>query len=183
MLFTAGRPGAGTAPVEGVEPGTFALELIHLAHRRARPGHRRHLPLELGARPVRRAGHRLYRDRTVDRTADRHAGNHGGMSPWTVRNTFIAWGVDFKRGATIRTPVSNVDITPTLLALIGFDRDATLPRFDGRAIVEAFVDGPDEEQIPMQTITHVSRRRTAAIALPSRSAKWARNVTSTRAGG
>jgi hypothetical protein len=31
-----------------------------------------------------------------------------------------------------------------------------LPRFDGRAIVEAFVDGPDEEQVPMQTTTHVT---------------------------
>jgi len=72
-----------------------------------------------------------------------------------VRNTFIAWGVDFKRGTTIRTPVSNVDITPTLLALLGFDRDATLPRFDGRAIVEALIDGPDQEQVPSQTTTHI----------------------------
>ena len=59
------------------------------------------------------------------------------------------------RSAVIRTPVSNFDITPTLLALLGLDRDATLPRFDGRAIVEAFVDGPDEEQVPMQTTTHI----------------------------
>ena len=78
------------------------------------------------------------------------------MSPWTVRNTFIAWGVDFKRGATVSTPVSNVDITPTLLALMRLDGDATLPSFDGRAIVEAFVDGPDEEQVPMRTTTHVT---------------------------
>jgi arylsulfatase A-like enzyme len=83
-------------------------------------------------------------------------GNHGSMSPWTVRNTFIAWGADFKRGTTIRTPVSNVDITPTLLALLGYDRDGSLPRFDGRAILEAFADGPDEEQVPVQTTTHVT---------------------------
>ena len=25
-------------------------------------------------------------------------GNHGSMSPWTVRNTFLAWGVDFNEG-------------------------------------------------------------------------------------
>jgi arylsulfatase A-like enzyme len=82
-------------------------------------------------------------------------GNHGSMSPWTVRNTFLAWGVDFKRGATIRTPVSNVDVTPTLLALLGLDRDQNLPRFDGRAIFEAFADGPDPEQVPTRTTTHV----------------------------
>ena len=83
-------------------------------------------------------------------------GNHGSMSPWTVRNTFFAWGVDFKRGVTVRTPVSNVDVTPTLLSLMGLDRDPALPRFDGRAITEAFADGPDEEQVPVRTITHVT---------------------------
>jgi arylsulfatase A-like enzyme len=92
-------------------------------------------------------------------------GNHGSMSPWTLRNAFLAWGVDFKRGAVIRTPVSNVDITPTLLALLGLDRDATLPRFDGRAIVEAFVDGPDEEQVPTQTTTHIVATPDAAYRI------------------
>jgi arylsulfatase A-like enzyme len=86
-------------------------------------------------------------------------GNHGSMSPWTVRNTFIAWGVDFKRGATVRTPVSNVDLTPTLLALMGLDGDPALPRFDGRAITEAFVDGPDPEKMPVRTITHPTASR------------------------
>src|SRR5207249_430802 len=32
VLFTAARPGQAGTPVEGVEPGTFAIELIHLAH-------------------------------------------------------------------------------------------------------------------------------------------------------
>ena len=45
------------------------------------------------------------------------------MSPWTVRNTFIAWGADFKRGVTVRTPASNVDLAPTLLALMNLDRE------------------------------------------------------------
>ena len=65
-------------------------------------------------------------------------------------------------------PVSNVDVTPTLLAL-GFDHDSTLPRLDGRAITEAFVDGPDEQQIPLQTKTYVTakqdRRYRAAIQM------------------
>jgi arylsulfatase A-like enzyme len=76
------------------------------------------------------------------------------MSPWTVRNTFLAWGVDFKRGATVRTPVSNVDVTPTLIALLGLDRDPALPRFDGRALREALADGPDQEQVPVRTTTY-----------------------------
>ena len=39
------------------------------------------------------------------------------MSPWTVRNTFLAWGADFKQGVTVRVPVGNVDIVPTILAI------------------------------------------------------------------
>jgi hypothetical protein len=31
VLFTAGKPGGNGVPAEGREPGTFALELVHLA--------------------------------------------------------------------------------------------------------------------------------------------------------
>ncbi len=186
VLFTAGKQSEGVVPIEGVEPGTFAIELIHLAN--AQRGARRRAQFRAS---VRRAHYRVAalaarfaRQRGPDivvtfpwsSAPGPHGvpgtdtietgratgpltgaqGNHGSMSPWTVRNTFIAWGVDFKRGAVIRTPVSNVDLTPTLLALMGLDRDPTLPRFDGRAIVEAFVDGPDQEQVPVRTTTHIA---------------------------
>jgi len=70
-----------------------------------------------------------------------------------VRNTFLAWGADFKKGATVRTPASNVDLTPTLLSLMNLDKDVGVDRFDGRALNEAFADGPDEEQVPIQVRT------------------------------
>jgi arylsulfatase A-like enzyme len=76
------------------------------------------------------------------------------MSPWTVHNTFIAWGVDFKHGTTVRTPASNVDLAPTLLALMNLDKDVAMRRFDGRVLREAFADGPDEEQVPVQVHTY-----------------------------
>jgi arylsulfatase A-like enzyme len=76
------------------------------------------------------------------------------MSPWVVRNTFLAWGPDFKRGTTVRTPASNVDLAPTLLALMNLDKDAGLDRFDGRVLREAFADGPDEEQVPFEVHTY-----------------------------
>src|SRR6516162_4324514 len=82
------------------------------------------------------------------------AGNHGSMSPWVVRNTFLAWGPDFKHGATVRTPASNVDLAPTLLALMNLDKGAGLDRFDGRVLREAFADGPDEEQVPIEVHTY-----------------------------
>jgi arylsulfatase A-like enzyme len=81
-------------------------------------------------------------------------GNHGSMSPWTVHNTFIAWGVDFKHATTVRTPASNVDLAPTLLALMNLDKDVDMRRFDGRVLREAFADGPDEEQVPVQVHTY-----------------------------
>lgn len=156
VVFTAGRRDGGIAPVEGRLPGTFSLELIHLDHPERGPDIVVTFPWSSAPGPhgVRGTDYTETGRATGPLTGPQ--GNHGSMSPWTVRNTFIAWGVDFKRGATVRTPVSNVDITPTLLALMRLDGDATLPSFDGRAIVEAFVDGPDEEQVPMRTTTHVT---------------------------
>jgi predicted AlkP superfamily pyrophosphatase or phosphodiesterase len=156
VLFTAGRRGNGPVPVEGIEPGTFAIELIHLAHPERGPDIVVTFPWSSAPNPFGVPGTDYTETGRETGPLTGTQGNHGSMSPWTVRNTFIAWGVDFKRGTVVRTPVSNVDITPTLLALLGLDRDPTLPRFDGRAIVEALVDGPDHEQVPVQTITHVT---------------------------
>jgi arylsulfatase A-like enzyme len=75
------------------------------------------------------------------------------MSPWTVRTTFMAWGADFKRGATIRVPVSLVDIVPTILALEGVGQG---PPRDGRVLLEALTGGPDEEQVPITTHTYTT---------------------------
>jgi arylsulfatase A-like enzyme len=154
VLFTAGQRGAES--VEGGEPGTFALELIHLAHAERGPDIVVTFPWSSASNPFGVPGTDYTETGRQTGPLTGPQGNHGSMSPWTVRNTFIAWGVDFKRGATIRTPVSNVDLTPTLLALMGLDRDPTLPRFDGRAIIEAFADGPDQEQVLMRTTTHVT---------------------------
>ena len=52
-----------------------------------------------------------------------------------------------------------IDLTPTLLALMGLDGDPALPRFDGRPITEAFIDGPDPEKMPMRTITYITASR------------------------
>jgi hypothetical protein len=80
VLFTAGRRGEGSVPVEGIEPGTFAIELIHLAHAERGPD-RRDLSLELGAQPIWRAGRGLDRDRPCDRTAERFSGQSRKHEP------------------------------------------------------------------------------------------------------
>jgi len=157
-LFTAGQPGGvaggeGRVPVEGFVPGTFALELVHLANEERGPDIVFTFPWSSAKSPSGVSG-TDYTEASTTGPLHGAAGNHGSMSPWTVRNTFIAWGADFKRGVTVRTPASNVDLTPTLLALMNLDREVGLDRFDGRPLREAFVDGPDEEQVPIQVRTY-----------------------------
>jgi predicted AlkP superfamily pyrophosphatase or phosphodiesterase len=151
VLFTASRPGTVGA-TEGRQPGTFALDLVHLETSERAPDIALTFPWTSAPGPFGLPG-TDYTDAATTGPLAGPAGNHGSMSPWTVRNTFIAWGIDFKRGATVRTPVGNVDIVPTLLAVMNLDRDVDLARFDGRPLREAFRDGADEEQIPIEVHT------------------------------
>jgi arylsulfatase A-like enzyme len=61
-------------------------------------------------------------------------GTHGTLGPTDLHNTGLAWGPDFKRGFTNSIPTGNVDITPTLLWLLGIT--PAQPR-DGRVLFEA----------------------------------------------
>jgi arylsulfatase A-like enzyme len=153
VVFTTGKPGSTGVPVEGRAPGTFALELVHLANSDRGPDIVFTFPWSSAKGPTGLPG-LDYTEAAATGPLKGAEGNHGSMSPWTVRNTFFAWGVDFKRGVTIRTPSSNVDLAPTLLALMNLDREVDLGRFDGRALREAFADGPDEEQVPIQVRTY-----------------------------
>ena len=151
VLFTAGDSSAdGPVPIVGREPGTFAVELIHLANAERGPDIVVTFPWSSIAGPHGVPG-TDYTESPATGPLAGARGNHGSMSPWTVRNTFIAWGPDFKHGVSVRTPVSNVDVTPTLLALLGIE---DLLHLDGRVIAEALIDGPDQEQVPVQTTTH-----------------------------
>jgi hypothetical protein len=78
--------------------------------------------------------------------------DHGSLSPWTIGNTLLAAGPAFKRGVVSRVPAGNVDVTPTILALHGLPGDGV----DGRVLREALVDGPDEEQVPVETRVHTA---------------------------
>ena len=150
VLFTAKTPGA---TVEGQAGGTFALDLIHLAQSDRAPDIVMTFPWSSATGPFGLPGTSYTAAKTTGALAGT-AGNHGNMSPSTVRNTFFAWGADFKRGVTLRTPAGNVDLVPTLLTLMDLDKDIGLDGFDGRPLREAFVDGPDEEQIPVDTRTY-----------------------------
>jgi arylsulfatase A-like enzyme len=62
-------------------------------------------------------------------------GTHGSASPHELRCTLIAQGPSFRQGITSELPSGNVDITPTVLHLLGLTSNLD---FDGRPLLEAF---------------------------------------------
>jgi predicted AlkP superfamily pyrophosphatase or phosphodiesterase len=144
VLFSASRaPG----DQHGVIDGTFSLELIHVANDRA-PDLLVTFPWTSQTSAFGVRGTDLA---SVSGGAKLYASDHGSMSPWNVRNTCLAWGPSFKKRTVVRAPAGNVDVTPTILALLGITDRAGL---DGRVLSEALVAGPDEEQLAVETRVH-----------------------------
>jgi predicted AlkP superfamily pyrophosphatase or phosphodiesterase len=63
-----------------------------------------------------------------------YRGMHGSFSPRDVHNTFLAAGPDFREGFRDTLPTGNVDVAPTVAAILGFE----LPEAEGRPVLEAF---------------------------------------------
>ena len=61
-------------------------------------------------------------------------GTHGSGSPHELRCTLIARGPSFREGIVSELPSGNVDVTPTVLRLLGVTTDLPL---DGRPLLEA----------------------------------------------
>ncbi len=80
------------------------------------------------------------------------AATHGSTSPYTLRNTLIAWGAGIKQGIVSEVPCGIVDVAPTVLHLLGIEAPATM---DGRGLDELLTDGPDPQSI---AVTHTTRR-------------------------
>lgn len=153
LIFTAGSGGS----VEGSVPGTFSLDVAHLG------GHERSPDIVFTFPWSSRTNRYGVRGTEANIVTSGPTGpvevdtaNHGGIGPWTVRNTMLAWGPDFKRGAVVRTPASNVDVAPSLMHLLGKSRAAAA--MQGRPLLEALADGPDEEKVPMEVRTFTVQR-------------------------
>ncbi len=147
-VFTAGKNQPPGRKDLGSVEGTFSLEFIHMFNADRGPDIVLTFPWSSSKNPFGVPGTDYSNTTQATGPTKGSVSNHGSMSPWDVHNTFIAWGVDFKRGSVIRVPASNVDITPTLLALKGINDAKGL---EGRVLREALNGGPDEEQIPAQT--------------------------------
>ena len=151
-LFTRHGERRDIEPYEGAVPGTFALDLIHLDN----PERGADIVLTFDWTSDANAFGVPGTDMTTGTGTGPRSGNesgHGSMSPWTVRNTWFAWGVDFKDGVEDRVPSSNVDIAPTILALSGINPG----ELDGRVLAEALEGGPDYEKVPLETDTRLTQ--------------------------
>lgn len=147
VIFTAH---GGGAPHEGRVPGTFSLEYAHLGGHARSPDIAFTFPWSSAANRfgVRGMDYSIVtKGATMAVSVD--TANHGGIGPFTVTNTMLAWGPDYKRGIVDRAPAANVDVAPTILHLLGLQQAAS--GMQGRALTEAMVGGPDEEQVPVET--------------------------------
>jgi arylsulfatase A-like enzyme len=147
-IFTAGNNQSGDGRAFGSCEGTFSLELIHMFNRDRGPDIVLTFPWSSSKNAFGFPGTDYSNTRRATGPIKSFVSNHGSMSPWDVRNTFIVWGVDFKRGAVVRVPASNADVTPTLLALKAVGDTKNL---EGRVLLEAMNGGPDQEQVQEAT--------------------------------
>ncbi|WP_183423465.1 alkaline phosphatase family protein [Luteibacter sp. Sphag1AF] len=106
-------------------PGTLPLASVHLENRRA-PDIIASYDYDANA-VVQGFRGTLYSSMSNER------GMHGSFSPVDVHNTLIASGPHFRRAWRDELPSGNVDLAPTLAAILG----VSLGRTDGRVLHEA----------------------------------------------
>jgi len=84
-------------------------------------------------------------------------GSHGGLSRAELHNFIALNGGAFKSGVVSDLPAGNIDVTPTVLELLGLPQ-AT--HFDGRILGEAFADGPSPQTVSSATSVKQSTNTT-----------------------
>jgi len=80
----------------------------------------------------------------------RGVAGHGGISPYEVHIPLIAAGPSFKSKTESELPTSNVDITPTILAIHNIPIPASM---DGRVIKELLEGTKNQTELKKETIT------------------------------
>lgn len=80
---------------------------------------------------------------------------HGSLGPCDLNTTLVLGGAGVRRRGELALPAGIVDVTPTVLALLGLP---PLPEADGRVLHEALDDGPDPASVEAWT-EHVAKLR------------------------
>jgi arylsulfatase A-like enzyme len=136
VIFTAGGSGG-----LGRVSGTFSLDVIGGSHPDRAPDIIVALPWHNEANAFGVQGSQTIASATTGPITSQASG-HGGLSPWVVRNTFIAWGRGVPRGRRIDLPVSLADVAPTVLTMLGIAPSAGPWR--GRVLDEMLRATPGE---------------------------------------
>jgi hypothetical protein len=94
-----------------------------------------------------------------------YRGMHGSFSPRDVHNTFLAAGPDFREGFKDQLPTGNVDVAPTVAAILGID----LPDAEGRPVLEALRGSasPADYQVAAEVLRPESEANGLAVQLPT----------------
>ena len=82
-------------------------------------------------------------------------GQHGAMSRQELSNVLLAWGPSFKRNCQVSAPSGNIDITPTVLRILGY---SSRPATDGRILEEALTGGPRVDRVEWSRELHNAER-------------------------
>ena len=86
-------------------------------------------------------------------------GCHGGLSQWELHNVLVLGGQAFRQGIEVHAPAGNIDVLPTVAALLGLDIPDGI---DGRVLSEAFADGPDPDSVTWEDTMLTSRNSDGA---------------------
>ena len=78
-------------------------------------------------------------------------GQHGSMGRSELHNILFARGPGFKDSLKVGTPTGNIDLSPTILKLLGLPK---VDGMDGRALAEAMVGGPEPSEVDWHTDFH-----------------------------
>ncbi|MFM1769203.1 MAG: hypothetical protein RJA22_1732 [Verrucomicrobiota bacterium] len=85
-------------------------------------------------------------------------GTHASLSRYDMNNTLVASGPDIKKGLISDIPSGNIDVTPTVLWLLGVPPAA---RLDGRVLHEALI--PSREPAPKVNVKRVEATRESGL--------------------
>ena len=138
-IFTRPDPQRGASAFEGVVAGTLSFDVARWNHPRAGD-------ILVSANWSRESNE----DGFAGKTTDRGVAGHGASSPYDIHNVLMAAGPDFRTGATSDAPTGNVDVTPTLLRLVGLPVPSTMT---GRVIEEALRSARGSPAVAHETHT------------------------------
>ena len=83
-------------------------------------------------------------------------GQHGSIGLTDQRSVFIGYGPDFKENNFVTNPTGNIDITPTIMELLGVEPNND---FDGRIVKEGLISDNQISTNIRREISHGKRSR------------------------